>query len=211
MVICLMPVMAFAADEATATGISQFSDADSIKNENKQAVAVLVGLGIIDGMGDGTFQPKGDLTRAQSSKLVATLVKSGDKSDIPAPAADPFTDVSKGYWGAGAIQFGVDNGYINGMGDGTFHPEDQVTTAQLATLLCKLLGFSVDDINYHWPENAMAKANDELLLIDINKSANEVLNREEAAQMIYNGLIADMRVMTSTTGSDIDLVDGGRE
>ena len=209
MVICLMPVMAFAADEATATGISQFSDADSIKNENKQAVAVLVGLGIIDGMGDGTFQPKGDLTRAQSSKLVATLVKSGDKSDIPAPAANPFTDVQKSHWASGAIKFGVDNGYINGMGDGTFHPDDQVTTAQLATMLCKLLGFSVEDINYHWPENAMAKANEEGLLIDVNKSADEVLNREEAAQMIFNALKADMRVKTTTTGSDNDLVDGG--
>jgi hypothetical protein len=96
-------------------------------------------------MGDGTFQPKGNLTRAQASKLVATLVKSGDKSDIPAPAADPFTDVAKSYWGAGAIKFGVDNGYINGMGDGTFHPEDQVTTAQLATMLVKLLGLSAVD------------------------------------------------------------------
>ena len=148
MVICLMPAMAFAADDAaattaTATGLSQFSDADSI--QNKEAVAVLVGLGIVDGMGDGTFQPAGNLTRAQASKLVSVLVKSGDKSDIPAPAADPFTDVSKSHWGAGAIQFGVDNGYINGMGDGTFHPEDQVTTAQLATMLDKLLGYSVAD------------------------------------------------------------------
>jgi len=214
MVICLMPAMAFADGEdaaptttATATGLSQFSDADSINK--KEAVAVLVGLGIVDGMGDGTFQPAGDLTRAQASKLVATLVKSGDKSDIPAPAADPFTDVAKSYWGAGAIKFGVDNGYINGMGDGTFHPEDQVTTAQLATMLDKLLGYSVADINYQWPENAMAKATTAGLLKGITKGANDNLNREEAAQMIFNALKANTKVKSTTTGSDSQLVDGG--
>jgi len=214
MVICLMPAMAFADETATATtetnvtGLSQFSDRDGIRNENKEAVAVLVGLGIIDGMGDGTFQPKGDLTRAQASKLVATLVKQGDKSDIAAPAADPFTDVAKSYWGAGAIQFGVENGYINGMGDGTFHPEDQVTTAQLATMLCKLLGYSVEDVNYHWPENAMGYANNAGLLIDVNKGATDALNREEAAQMIYNALISETVMKSSISGSDSHDVRG---
>jgi hypothetical protein len=214
MVICLMPAMAFADETATTTtetnttGLSQFSDRDSIKNENKEAVAVLVGLGIIDGMGDGTFQPKGDLTRAQASKLIATLVKQGDKSDIAAPATDPFTDVAKSYWGAGAIQFGVDNGYINGMGDGTFHPEEQVTTAQLATMLCKLLGYSVEDVNYHWPENAMGYANNAGLLIDVNKGATEVLNREEAAQMIYNALLEETVMKSSVSGSDSHDVKG---
>jgi hypothetical protein len=211
MVICLMPSLAFAADDdaestttttATATGLSQFSDADSISNEKKEAVAVLVGLGIIDGMGDGTFQPQGNLTRAQASKLVATLVKSGDKSDIPAPSADPFTDVAKSYWGAGAIKFGVDNGYINGMGDGTFHPEDQVTTAQLATMLCKLLGYTVEDVNKDWPDNAMSFANDRGLLLEVNKGASEALNREEAARMIYNALCSTMQVKQAVVGSD---------
>ena len=221
MVICLMPSLVFAADDdaaaptttaeetavptetaETATGLSQFSDADSITNEKKEAVAVLVGLGIIDGMGDGTFQPQGNLTRAQASKLIATLVKSGDKTDIPAPSADPFTDVAKDYWGAGAIKFGVDNGYINGMGDGTFHPEDQVTTAQLATMLCKLLGYTVEDVNNNWPDNAMSFANDRLLLLDVNKGATEALNREEAAQMIFRGLIATMQVKQAVVGND---------
>jgi hypothetical protein len=236
MVICMMPVMAFAAEDAaaaptttettqpadnaaqptdnaaepaeTATGLSQFSDADSIVNENKMAVAVLVGLGIIDGMGDGTFQPEGNLTRAQASKLVATLAKSGDKSDIPAPAEAPFTDVAKDYWGAGAIQFGVENGYINGMGDGTFHPEDQVTTAQLATMLLKLLGYSVEDVNYHWPENAMGLGNTAGLFYSVNKVAEQNLNRQEAAQMMFNGLIADTVMKSSVSGSNTSDVDG---
>lgn len=216
MVICLMPAMAFADGEdaaptttATATGLSQFSDMDSITSENKEAVAVLVGLGIVDGMGDGTFQPKGNLTRAQASKLVSVLVKSGDKTEIPAPAADPFTDVAKSHWGAGAIKFGVDNGYINGMGDGTFHPEDKVTTAQLATMLVKLLGINSVDANYQWPENVMAWSSLLDLFFDVSqKGANDILDRENAAQMIYNALLAITQVKATTTGSDTQSVDG---
>ena len=44
------------------------------------------------------------------------------------------------------------------MGDGTFHSEDKVTTAQLATMLDKVLGYSVADVNYNWPNIVMSIA-----------------------------------------------------
>jgi hypothetical protein len=122
-------------------------------------------------------------------------------------SADPFTDVAKDFWGAVSIKFGVDNGYINGMGDGTFHPGDDVTTAQLATMLDKLLGYSVADINYQWPENAMAKATISELLLDVTKGSYESLTRDDAAQMLFNALKATDQVKSTETGSQGD-VDG---
>jgi hypothetical protein len=214
MVICLMPSLAFAADDA-ATGLSQFSDADSINN--KEAVAVLVGLGVIDGMDDGTFQPAGKLTRAQASKLVATVMQRGVKPDSSVLSEDVFTDVPKDHWAAASIKIGVENDYINGMGDGTFHPEEEVTTAQMVTMLEKLLGFAVSDVNYNWPENAMAIAKggqnsrnvDVDLLTKVKKGAGEALNREEAAQIIFNALLSTDVVKATTTGSGNSDVEGG--
>ena len=208
MVICLMPAMAFAADTTTttdtttATGLSQFSDADSITN--KEAVSVLVGLGVINGMGDGTFAPQGDVTRAQVATLISILVRSGDSSSLSAPSSDPFTDVAKDNWAAPYVAYGVSQGYINGRGDGTFDPDGNVTTAELATILEQILGYSTSDVAYEWPENAMAFATEAGLLEDISKSANENLDREEAAQMIFNALKATDVVKATVTGDNGD-------
>ncbi|MDD6255461.1 MAG: S-layer homology domain-containing protein [Eubacteriales bacterium] len=203
MVICLMPAMAFAADSnsTAATGLSKFSDASSITN--KEAVSVLAGLGVINGKGDGTFDPKGDVTRAETSTLVSILVRSGDSSSLSAPSKDPFTDVAKDNWAAPYVAYGVSQGYLNGRGDGTFDPTGNVTTAQLATILEQILGYSKTDVAYQWPENAMAYANEANLLTGISKGANDNLDREEAAQMIFNALKADDVVKLTTTGSDI--------
>ena len=51
-----------------------FSDADSISGYAKEAVGVLTGAQIINGMGDGTFGPKNAVTRAQASKVVYELL-----------------------------------------------------------------------------------------------------------------------------------------
>ncbi|MGI6205783.1 MAG: S-layer homology domain-containing protein [Anaerovoracaceae bacterium] len=206
MVICLMPAMAFAADTTDTTtettGLSQFTDADSITN--KEAVSVLVGLGVINGMGDGTFAPQGDVTRAQVATLISILVRSGDSSSLSAPSSDPFTDVAKDNWAAPYVAYGVSQGYINGRGDGTFDPDGNVTTAELATILEQILGYSTSDVAYEWPENAMAFATEAGLLEDISKSANENLDREEAAQMIFNALKATDVVKATVTGDNGD-------
>jgi len=76
-------------------------------------------------------------------------------------------------------------------------------------MMDKLLGYSVADINYQWPENAMAKATTAGLLKGVTKGASDSLNREEAAQMLFNALKANTKVKSTTTGSDSSLVDGG--
>jgi len=59
--------------KADAEAIS-FTDADEIAGYAKEAVGVLAGDKVINGMGDGTFAPKGQVTRAQASKVVYELL-----------------------------------------------------------------------------------------------------------------------------------------
>ena len=46
---------------------STFSDANEISDYARKAVAALNGAGIINGVGDGKFDPKGITTRAQAA------------------------------------------------------------------------------------------------------------------------------------------------
>lgn len=51
----------------------EFSDAASIAEEAAECVTALQKAGILHGMGDGTFMPKGETTRAQAAKVVHLL------------------------------------------------------------------------------------------------------------------------------------------
>ena len=58
-----------------AAAAEEFSDASSIAEGAAEAVTALQKAGIIAGMGDGTFAPKGETTRAQAAKVVYMVYK----------------------------------------------------------------------------------------------------------------------------------------
>lgn len=89
--------------------------------------------GILNGMGDGTYQPEGSLTRAQ---LCALLVQA---MNLPASgSAKDFDDVSPDAWYAPYIKAAQAAGYVEGMGNNRFSPNTHVTHEQLITVLGRL-------------------------------------------------------------------------
>ncbi len=81
---------------------TSFTDDASIDTSYKEAVEVLTAVGVLGGRGDGTFDPKGPLNRAEAAKLISYLLI-GTEADQLATAA-VFDDVPVTYWG---------NRYIN--------------------------------------------------------------------------------------------------
>ncbi len=61
-------------DSFTKNEAVEFTDNEDISDYAKEAVEFLSGSGIISGMGNGTFAPKGNLTRAQAAKLFYGLL-----------------------------------------------------------------------------------------------------------------------------------------
>ena len=56
-------------------GLSQFTDHGQIFDYAKHYIYFFSGAGIIDGMGDGTFAPKGTMTREQALKIAVTCLE----------------------------------------------------------------------------------------------------------------------------------------
>lgn len=52
-----------------------FTDAAAIADYAKDAVSALSFLGVVNGMGDGTFAPKGKVTRAQAAKVLYEMIR----------------------------------------------------------------------------------------------------------------------------------------
>lgn len=98
--------------------------------------------GIMTGISDTEFDPQGTLTRGM---VVTMLHRAAGK---PAAASkDAFTDVPADTWYTEAVAWAAENGIVNGMGDGLFAPEANITREQLAAILYRYADQENMDIN----------------------------------------------------------------
>src|SRR5690606_30631963 len=68
-----------------------FADLDGLDKEQQKAIAAAVQAGIINGFGDGSFRPQGEVTRAQMAVMLARALK---LPGGPAPSMPLFADDS---------------------------------------------------------------------------------------------------------------------
>ena len=70
---------------------------------------------------------------------------------IPVQAADTFKDVPRTHWAYAAIEDLAEQGIISGKGNGSFAPDDYVTTAQFVSMLMRMFfgeEMAMDDTEY---------------------------------------------------------------
>ena len=102
------------------------------------AVETLAGLGVVSGYENGNFGPNRKITRAEfvTMAMAFSTLETGES---------PFTDVENSSWAAPYIYSASKQGWISGMGDGAFAPNEQITRAQAVTILNKMLGRSAGE------------------------------------------------------------------
>ncbi|NIK68708.1 Ig-like domain-containing protein [Paenibacillus sp. BK720] len=117
-------------------GSSRFGDMTGHWAE--ETVKEAYGCGVVHGFNDGTFRPEGHVTRAEFVTMLMNAVI--DKS-TPAGTGAEFSD-KEGIpgWAAQAIDRAKQFGIVNGYADGSFRPNEQVTRAELVTMLAKAAG-----------------------------------------------------------------------
>jgi|GEM_PF-1924294 len=86
--------------------------------------------GLMEGTAAGIFSPQTNLTRAM---LVTILWR---HADTPLPESrTSFTDVLPGRWYSIAVAWALEDGIVQGFGDGFFKPGDNITREQFAAIL----------------------------------------------------------------------------
>ena len=101
------------------------------------AVSTLANAGAINGCGDGTFHPNQAISRAQFVTILAGIYGAN------ASGAMPFSDVGRS-WYYDAVTTAYANGWVSGLTDGTFHPNQTITRAEAVSILNRVLGRSCD-------------------------------------------------------------------
>ena len=87
----------------------------------------------MNGYTDGTFRPDASITRAEASKLLASLLVNKIENEDHL-----FTDVDVSAWYADAVRQMTGFGLVNGYTDGTFKPNAKITRAEFVAILSRL-------------------------------------------------------------------------
>ena len=173
-----------------------FTDKDEI--QHTEAVNTLVALNIISGKEDGSyFDPTGIVTRAEMAKMITVALNGGSEPVLGVKDKPTFSDIN-GHWAEAYIEYCTSMKIISGRGNGTFDPNATVTVAEAAKMVLTALGYDADVFmltGNNWQVNTDINANNAKLYKDLTGvTSSSPLTRDNAAQLIYNGLNAYIMV-----------------
>ena len=86
--------------------------------------------GLFEGTTDTLFEPDTSMTRG----MLVTVLGRAEGIDKTTPAETAFTDVNPDEYYAPYIAWASENGIVDGNGDGTFSPDENVTREQMAKI-----------------------------------------------------------------------------
>lgn len=157
-----------------------------------KAVDKLSNIGVIQGRDDGGFAPTDKTTRAEFCTFLARAY--GYQADEYQVKKLPFGDVDPKHWATPYISYCYEYGYINGMLDGTFCPNDYVTEEQAVKMIVCSSGVgdeSLTKVGPKWYSGYLNVAQKHNLLAGTRVRVSNQANRSFVAQVVYNAMMVD--------------------
>ena len=186
---------------ASAASYNNLTDKDEIVN--KDAVSMLVSLGIIEGKPDGSYAPTENVDRAQMAKMLSVIMNKGvDNSALYQSVNSGLVDVNTN-WAKGHINYCYTTGIIAGRGNGKFDPSATVTALEAAKMLLVAVGYDPAIEGFEgadWAINVSVRADEQGIFEGFTKDLSAPLNRDDAALLIYNALDVEM-IQSYTTNN----------
>ena len=125
-----------------------------------------------------------------------------------------FTDAKTSAWYHDGVHWALENGVMNGVGDGKFAPNDTTTRAQVVTMLWRLEGspayvgmseFSdVDNEEWYGPAIRWASAEGIVNGYDGKFAPNDAVTREQLVTILYR--YAQYKKMDVSVGEDTNIL-----
>ena len=136
-------------DNLTANSV--FTDVAFGKWYNK-SISTMAKIGIVKGRTANAFAPNAPITRAEFAAICSRF----DRSNVEIKS--DFNDIS-GHWAEKEIRRAASLGWIKGYADGSFKPDQNITRAEAASMINRMLHRlpeTVDDLldgMIQWPDN----------------------------------------------------------
>ena len=170
-----------------------YKDAASIDEDCEDAIELMYALKIMQGDNNGNFNPTATITRAEIAKMIYVILNYGkDDKAVNYTGAKIFSDVPAGAWYEGYVNYCGTTKLVQGRGNGTFGPNDPVTTAEAAKMLLTAIGYSAEARGYtgaNWDKNVLSDASIIGLLKGYNYPTTTYAPRQWVAVMFQNALL----------------------
>ena len=201
MVLALVMTLSLAVSANAA-----FKDADKVSADYSEAVAVLNGMGVFKGYEDGSFQPQGNITRAEVAAIVYR-VYTADVKDAKASmyaTYNKFSDMAGAGWAQGYIGYCANAELVKGYPNGTFQPSGKVTGYEVLAMILRAIGYDQNNefTGADWALHVAQTAQQAGVLknvkgVDLNAPAT----RELVAELLFRAIAkAPMVTYTAAFG-----------
>ena len=208
----LAMVLALVMTLSLAVSANAFKDDKSISDDYAEAVAVLNGMGVFKGYEDGSFQPKGNITRAEVSAIVYR-VYTQDVKDAKASmyaTYNKFSDMVGASWAAGYISYCANAELVKGYPDGTFKPSGNVTGYEVLAMILRVVGYDKNNefSGADWALNVAKYAESLGILDNVDKSTDlsAPASRELVAELLFQAIQVPTVTYTPAFGYQADKV-----
>ncbi|MCL2201523.1 MAG: S-layer homology domain-containing protein, partial [Oscillospiraceae bacterium] len=138
------------------------------RNWFNNAVSTMTNAGVLRGMPNGTFEPNRAITRAEFAAIVSRFIEGEYTGE------DYFRDI-EGHWAQAYINTLGSRGWVIGVGDGNFEPNREITRAEAATIVNRILVRHPETVAdllpgmITWPDNADTTA---WFYLDLQEATN---------------------------------------
>lgn len=158
----------------------------------REAVTYLVSKGIINGRGNGKFEPNADITRAEFIKIVVMAL------GLQVEDGSSFNDVSPKSWYAPTVFTAKKYGIVFGDDNNNFNPDDNISRQDMATILYRAYNIQNDSVAHEFTDHneisdyakeAVNALNSRGIINGMGDGSFAPLSnatRAQAAQIIYN-------------------------
>ena len=128
-----IPTTNFEPTDIVKPEVTEFKDIKDFEWA-KESVDKMVSLGMLDGYSKEEFAPGDNVTRSQFTKMMCNVF------GISKSVSDgTFTDVASDAWYAGYVYALKNAGYINGMSETVFGPDEYITRQDVFTIVYRIL------------------------------------------------------------------------
>ncbi|KAB3531863.1 S-layer homology domain-containing protein [Alkaliphilus serpentinus] len=149
-------------------------------------------LGIFTGYEDGTLRLENNITRAEVATLMVRMMSLEERASAN-KGKTPFKDIAGSFWASGYISVSKEEGLMTGYPDDTFKPQANITYAEVATILVRLLGYEEKTVTEEWPIGHLRVASELGLVDHLTYENSYVVTRGDVAYMIYQALKAEVK------------------
>ena len=158
----------------------------SFATVEEDSASTLVKMNLMAGYPDGTLKLENNITRAEFCTLVTKML-GYNENPIEITTKKSFSDMKKSHWAYNSVMTATQLNFLSGYEDNTFRPSNNITYAEVSSILIKVLGRG-DDLEGNWPDNVVNLAEELKLNKNVEAEAKDKLTRGQVSVMLINAM-----------------------